>query len=412
MASIRKRGENSYRITVSLGYTPDGKKLKRTKTVKLDPGLTERQREKELQRQATLFEEAVQRGTYFEPSHFTVSTFAEKWIEEHGKSLANKTKLRYEGILKGRVAKALGHLKLEQLKPMHLLEFYGNLQEDGIREDGRGGRLSNSTIQYYHRVLSAMLADAVRWGLLKENPCEKVKPPKITSKEMPQLDEGNIRKLLAALETEPLKYRAIIELALVTGCRRGELVALQWKKHIDLDDGTLHIQQSVEYTPATGVRIKPPKTRSSVRQIAIPASTVQLLKQYRKWQLEQKIKIGDLWQKEEKVKQGDLWEDPEWVFATWDGYIIHPDSVTSIFNKFLKRHNLPHIRFHDLRHLAATILIHEGLNVRAVAGRMGHANPDVTLRVYSHVLQSADRQAADIMEGIFKKNSPTDQKQA
>ena len=399
MASIEKRTENSYRITVSLGYTPDGKKLKRTKTIKLDPGLTERQREKELQRQAALFEEAVQRGTYFEPSSFTVSSFAEKWLNEHGKSLANKTRLRYAGILRGRVAQALGHLKLEQLRVMHLVEFFSNLQEDGVREDGREGKLSNSTIQYYHRVLSAMLADAVRWGLLKENPCEKVKPPKVAPREMPQLDEEGVRKLLAALEEEPLKYRAIIELAFVTGCRRGELAALQWK-HIDFDNGILHIRQAAEYIPSVGVQVKPPKTKAGVRDIALPASTVRLLKEYRKWQLEQKMRLGNLWQ------------DGDWVFTKWNGDIIFPDTIGDIFKKFLKRHNLPAIRFHDLRHLAATLLIHEGLNVRAVAGRMGHANPDVTMRVYAHALRSADKQAASIMEKLINKKTPAGHKQA
>jgi len=480
MASIEKRSDCSYRLTVSLGYS-NGKKIKKQKTVKLDPGLKPKQVEKELQRQAVLFENAVKEGVFLEPSHFTVSSFAEKWLNEHGKSLANKTRLRYEKILRGRVSRALGHLKLDQLKPLHLLEFYQNLQEIGIREDityiatpelkelinkqaielnklagaaditektltgilsGKPTTtarnitdalnkkfdlkvkfikmfipasdlkpLSNKTVIYYHRVLSVMFADAVRWEMMRENPCLKVQPPKATQKEMSCLDEEGISRLLECLESEDIKTQIIITLALITGCRRGEICGLQWE-HIDLEKGVINIKQAATYTPEAGTQVKLPKTKAGIRQIAIPESVVQLLKQYRKWWLERKIKLGDLWQREEKEQQGDNWKDSEWLLATWDGHIMHPDTITSIFKKFLNRHQLPIIRFHDLRHGAATYLIHSGLNVRAVAARMGHANPDITLRVYAHALQSADQQAASIMENLFKKDIPADQKQA
>lgn len=141
-----------------------------------------------------------------------------------------------------------------------------------------------------------------------------------------------------------------------------------------------------------------------IRKISLPDSTIQLLRQYKKWWLEEKVKHGELWQKEEREKQGDSWEDPEWLFTTWNGGLMHPDSFTDMFGKFLQRHNLSHIRLHDLRHTAATMLISAGLNVKAVASRMGHANPNVTLQVYTHALKRVDREAADIMENLTSKN--------
>ena len=135
MASIEKRGENTWRITVSCGYDAQGIKIRKRKTVELEPGLTDRQIEKELKRQAAIFEEEVKKGIYFEPSNFTLSDFIAKWLEERSKDLESKTLFRYKGMLNGRISKALGHLKLEQIKPLHLLEFYRNLQEIGIRED-------------------------------------------------------------------------------------------------------------------------------------------------------------------------------------------------------------------------------------------------------------------------------------
>jgi len=471
MASIRQRGKNSYLITVSCGYDCNDKKLFKQKTIKRPEGMTDRQWDKEINKIATEFELSVQNGDYYEPSKFTLSDFIDKWLSEHGKNLENKTYYRYESMLKGRVTEALGHLKLDQLKPLHLLDFYRNLQENGIREDTKyiakpelqkaiGDRkleltnlastanisvktlngilsgnttivarkisnalkvkldkifipasdpkpLSSRTILHYHRVISVMLNDAYRWGMIKENPCLKVQPPKVKLKEMECLNEEGFSNLYECLLTEPIKEQAIIMLALMTGCRRGELAALQWE-HVDLDNEIIHIKQAAEYTPATGIKIKQPKTNSSIRKIAIPKSLVQTLKQYKVWQLEQKVKMGTMWQKEEKEKQGELWKDPEWLFTTIDGYIIHVDTLTETFKKFLKRHNLPNIRLHDLRHTAATMLIHSGLNIRAVASRLGHANPSVTLAVYSHALQSADREAANVMESLITKNTASE----
>ncbi len=405
MASIRQRGENSYQITVSNGYDSKGKKLTKQKTITIDPKLTDRQREKELQKQATLFEDEVKSGTYLDPSKLSLSDFITKWLDKRENDFEAKTIYRYKGMLNGRINKAIGHLKLDQINPMHLLDFYANLQESGIREDGKEGALSAKTIQHYHRVLSVLFNDAVSWNMIKENPCSRVKPPKVVKKEMNCLDERQVPLLIEALESEPLKYKTLITLSLMTGCRRGELGALQWDR-IDLISNTVLINKSVSYTPDSGVIIKDPKTKSSIRKIAIPESTTELLKQYRKWWLEEKLKVGDQWQKaakEEAEKNKEAWIDPEYVFTTWNGYVIHPDTITDIFNKFIERHNLPDIRLHDLRHTAATLLIHSGLNIRAVAARLGHENPNVTLATYSHALLSADQQAADVMGSFIKK---------
>jgi len=473
LASIRKRGKNSYQIIVSCGYNINGKKLIKTKTVKRPANMTDKQWEKELNKLVLEFEMQIEKGVYFEPSKFTVSDLITKWLEKRGKDFAIKTLSRYESMLNGRIKTALGHLKLEQIKPLHLLDFYSNLQESGIREDTKyiatpdfkelinsnkinskelaaaanmsertlkgvlSGKstttayqitvalkkkfntdvkfsklftpasplkpLSNKTIQHYHRVLSVMFNDAVSWGIMKENPCSKVKPPKVERKEMQYLDEKETYKLLKCLEAEDIKTQTLFTLALVTGCRRGELCGLQWE-HIDLDKGLINIKQSATYTAKTGIQIKQPKTTSSIRTISIPNSTIQLLKKYRKWWLKQKISVGDMWQKEDKERLKDDWKDPEWVFTTWNGYIMHPDSLTAAFKDFLRKHELPNIRLHDLRHTAATMLVHAGLNVRAIASRLGHANPNVTLSVYSHTLQSADKEAANMMENLINKN--------
>ncbi len=408
MASIKKRGKNSWEITVSNGYDITGRKLIETMTVRKPQNKTDKQWEKELKKIALEFETQVKQGTYYEPVHYRLSEFIDKWFEERSKDLEVKTLYRYRGLLNGRVKMAMGHLKLDQIKPLHLLDFYRNLQENGIRADGKEGGLSNKTIQHYHRVLSAVFSDAVRWGMIKENPCSRVSPPKPERKEMNCLDEKAIQMFMKCLSRENIKYRAIIELFLVTGCRRGEIAALQWG-NIDLDKGIIHIKQAAVYTPATGIVVKQPKTPSSIRKIKLPSTTTELLKIYRKYWIEEKLKTGDLWQKEEREMLGNAWQDPEWVFTTWNGCIMHPDTYTDIFKKFIKKHNLPNIRLHDLRHTAATLLIHAGLNIRAVARRLGHANANVTLGIYAHALESADETAANVIEEYINQNQNSDQ---
>jgi integrase len=470
--SLEMRDSDGYiwRLVVCSGYSK-GKKIRQKKTVHVE-GRTFDSRKKAAERELSLFLSEVDHGNYLAPSRMTVSDFIDKWLSEHGANLENKTYYRYEGMLKGRITAAFGHLKLEQVKPLHLLDFYKNLQEPGIREDtlykatpdfieyiktlkntpaeiasicrvncrtltsilsGKPTNsahrictslklnfnkmftpaselkpLSNKTIIHHHRLLSVMFADAVRWGLMKENPCTKVQPPRPEYKEMKCLDEEGVSRLLECLQEEPIKTQAMIITALVTGCRRGEVAALQWSA-IDLNNKTINVKQAAAYTPVKGIIIKIPKTPSSIRKIAIPDSAVVILKQYRKWQMSQKLKVGDQWLKaarEEYEKAGEEFTDPAWVFTTWDGYNIHPDTLTDTFKKFLARHGLPKVRLHDIRHTACTMLLHAGLNVRAVAARMGHANPNVTLAVYAHALRSADQQAADLMESVIKGNDP------
>lgn len=466
--SLEMRDKDGYiwRLIVSQGYKKDGTKLREKKTVHVE-GKTIQSRKKAAEKQLALFLAEIEQGTYFAPSKMTIDEFIDKWLTEHGKSLEDKTYYRYAEILNGRVSKSLGQLKLDQIKPLHLIDFYDNLQEVGIREDtkykatpdfkkaiesigkelpeiaslcGISKRtlngilsgdstnkaveicaalklkldkvfvpsskmkpLSNRTITHYHRILSTMLSDAVRWGMLKENPCSKVQPPKVIQKDMECLDEDGVAQLIECLQQEPIKTQAMIMTSLVTGCRRGELAALQWPA-VDLDNKTIYIRQSIAYTPEKGMVIKKPKTLASTRKIAIPDTAVTVLKQYKVWQMERRLKVGEQWlktQREQCEKDGVDSIDPSWVFTTWDGYGIHPDTMTSTFKKFLNHHGLPDIRLHDLRHTACTMLLHAGLNVRAVASRMGHANPNVTLSVYAHALKSADQQAANLIESVI-----------
>lgn len=388
MPTIQKRGD-TYRITVSNGYDAKGKQIRKSMTWDPAPGMTKKQIEKELDRQAVLFEEKVKSGTAADSS-MKLATFAELWMEQHcKKQLAPKSIVENEKLLR-RVVAALGHLRMDKIKPLHIQQFYDNLAEVCVNEK-TGGRLSNSTIMHYHRLLSSMFNRAVLWGIIPASPL-KVQPPKVEQKEAAHLDEDQAAALLGALEDEPIQYRTMIDLLLYTGLRKGELLGLEWRD-IDFDKGLMQILRSSQYIPGTGIITKGPKNKKSQRTIKCSPSVVNMLKEYRVWQTEQRLAVGD------------RWEDCGRLFTTWDGHPMHPDTLPRWFDKFLKRHDLPDINIHGLRHTCASLMIASHVDLRTVSRRLGHAQVSTTGNIYAHQIQSADEAAAGAIElALTRKN--------
>ncbi|MDD4169585.1 MAG: tyrosine-type recombinase/integrase [Desulfotomaculaceae bacterium] len=398
--SLEKRGPNTWRLVVSCGMKGD-KQLKKRKTVTTKNSceksscrgcatIDKCRARREANRLLTEYALAIEKGQLVDSGRLTFADFVERWIRDYAEgNLAPKTLFRYKEILENRILPAMGHLKIEQIRPSHLMEFYANLSEEGIRLDGRPGKLSDSTILYHHRILSSILKDAVQWQVIVSNPCERVKPPKVTKKQAVCYDEEQAAAMLTALEEEELKYRALINLALFTGLRRGELMGLTWAD-VDFEGGTLEVRQASQYLPGQGIFTKSPKNESSERLMALPSFLVDLLRQYRKEQLQERLKVGDLWQ------------DSDRLFVTWDGQPMHPDTVSGWFPKFLERHGLPHLPFHGIRHTAATMLINQNLPVKNISGRMGHSNISTTMNIYGHYLKSADKEAADRLEQVYQ----------
>ncbi|SHF31303.1 Site-specific recombinase XerD [Desulfofundulus australicus DSM 11792] len=381
---VEKRGENKWRLNVPGGTGPDGKRKVFRKNV-------EAPSKREAEKLLDLFAAEVLRGQYVEPSKLTFGQFVKRWLRDYAEpNLAPKTVHRYRQMLETRILPAMGHLKIEQIKPLHLMEFYKNLQEDGIREDGKPGGLSERTILHHHRLISAILQDAVEWQVIPSNPASRVKPPRVKKKQAACYDEEQIAAMLAALEKEDLKHRVLVYLAVFTGLRRGEIMGIEWK-HINLETGTLEVRQAAQYIPGQGQFTKGPKNEMSVRTLTLPAFLVDMLKRYKKHWLEHRIKLGDLWQGSDRL------------FTTWDGRPGHPEWPSQWFSKFIKKHNLPPLNFHGLRHVNATLMINQGLPVKVISARLGHSNVGTTMDIYGHLLKSADREAAVRLEQVFQK---------
>lgn len=402
MASVRKRG-NSYQITVSNGRDGTGRQLIETATFTPDPQRTDRQNQKALEKFIFEFEEKVKSGKFLDGEKVTFSAFTEKWLKEYAAVQLEKTTVDiYKILLTVHILPVIGHLKLARIQPVHLNSLYNDML--AARKDGKEGGYSPTTIKRVHALISSILSTAVHWNILLENPCERVQPPKQArnTNDIKYFTLEQSEAFLGALEYDyragaiHLQHVLFFHMALFCGLRRGELIALTWAD-IDMEKG------AVSVTKSTGIvggkpYTKAPKNKSSIRVLALPASVLQLARQYRKEQVKYRLSIGS------------QWEGDNYIFIQWNGHQMYPSTPYSIFKDVIHRYNerteddaqlLPDIPLHGLRHTSATLLISQNIDVRTVSGRLGHAQTSTTMNIYSHALQKMDEKAADTLEELF-----------
>lgn len=393
--SIEKRGEDSYRLVVSGGTGPRHKRKKFQKTIHID-GKTEAARMKIAEIELAKFITSIESNVYSEPSKMTFKDLANKWIKDYGETnLAPKTLYRYKEMLDSRIIPAMGHMKIEKIKPLHLAEFYKNLQESGIRKDKKKGGLSPQTIKHHHRLIHAIFETAVNdWHLLAYNPASDVKPPKVPKIEAKFYEEEDIQALLAALNTldnRELKYKLAIYIDISTGLRLGELMGLKWG-HIDLKNGVIQVVEATQYIPKLGTFEKEPKTETSKRKLVLPEPVLNMLNKYKVQQDKQELKLGD------------KWHNTGFIFTQWNGLPMNTYTIGHWFPKFLEKHNLKKISFHQLRHTNATMLLKAGMDIKSVSKLLGHASVSTTGNIYAHALQSANETAAQKIGNILFNN--------
>lgn len=360
--------------------------------------------DRQAEQQLAKFITEVDSADYAKSSKLTFRQFAEKWLKDYAEvDLAPKTVYRYRQLLESRIYPAIGEKKLEKVRPLDLVDFYNSLRKrhkyisiknlggkDEARETKEATALSESTIKHHHRVISAIFEKAIMWSVLKgNNPVKRVNPPKTEKKKARCYGENQVQDLLAALETvkpEEMKYKAATMIALMTGARLGEIMALEWRD-IDTVNEVIEIRQSSQYLPGQGTFTKSPKTETSKRRVSVNNMLLAILAQYQDQQREKDFNV----------------EGSGRLFVTWDGKPMFPETVSKWFRGFLQERELPAMNFHGLRHTSATFLISRGMDIQTVAGRLGHSTSATTQNIYSHFLESKDRQAADLMEAAFTK---------
>lgn len=376
MATVEKRG-NSYRITVSHGYDINGRQIRHKMTWTPEPGMTVRQTEKELNRQTVLFEESVKTGGLQVNGKVRFQAFSERFMTDHIKpNRKPNTVARYERDLK-RINAAIGHMKLSQITPSAITAFSAALQADGVKENG--GRLAPSSVNTIMRTLSSALGYAVKWGYIATNPCMNAEGPGQVYNEAKYMDESAARTFLTYLQQEPIKWRALITCDLLSGLRRGELLGLQWPD-VDFDEHLVHIRRTWNYTSGKGCYFTEPKSKRSKRPTHLSTAFFTTLLEYKQWQNEQRILMGDAWK--------GTSDDPR-VFTTDDGSPIFPTTPTWWLSKFCKRIGVEHISLHSLRHTYASLMIADDVPIVEVSNQLGHARASTTTNIYGHVIASA-----------------------
>ncbi len=384
--AIRQRGKGTWQVRISNGYDQLGRQTIITRTVHgayKDAVVEER----------ILAAEIAKKGQVQNASRkMTLHDFFDYWLQNYACThLAPKTIELYTYEFR-RIDIALGAKAMDKIEPRHILMFYANLQHCP-RLDRRQGHLSPTSIRKYHALLHLLFKRAVRWQILFSNPIDQVDPPEYTYKnEKTILSPEETGKFLLLLKNEPLKHQTWCLLAIALGLRRGEIFGLCWK-HIDFKNKTILIEQSAQAKVGGGVTIGPTKTRQT-RLLSVPDSLMTLLTSYRAEYESTRETIANKWQGSQDLNENFL-------FTTWDGLPGCPDSMNTWLRRFVKAHDLPSISPHSFRHMTATYLITAGVDLRTVAGKLGHANSTTTQVVYSHLLQTAEHETAEVMDKIL-----------
>lgn len=399
MATIQKRGD-SYSIRVSCGYDIKGKQVIQSTTWKPEPKMTPKQIEKELNRQAVMFEEACNKGYQSKAIKFEV--FAEQWFEEYAKpNLRNTT---YERMLqlRKRVYDAIGHLRMDKITTRTIQTFIVDLAGEK-RYDSKGKELppySPKTVRNYISFISSIFDYAVRMQVLTNNPCKNVVLPskKAKDREVYSLDE--VQQMLDLFENESeanYKYTIFFTLAAFTGLRRGELLGLEWKD-VDFENNIISVRRTSNYTAKKGVYTDTPKTESSVRFIKLPSEVMQKLKEFQAWQNDYKMKLGT------------KWTECDRLFTKTDGSPMGMRQPYRYFERFCERTGMRFVNIHSFRHFNASVLINNGVDVKTVQGCLGHSCASTTLNIYAHSFQEAQArvaQAMDVAFGFLPQDSTT-----
>ena len=379
--SVRQRSKGSWEICVDTGWDPvTGKRLRHFENVKGTKKVAQ-------QRMHELLH-SLEQGAYVKPVRVTLGEWLRDWISGYVTTNCSlRTAQSYQSEVKRHLIPALGAIPLPQLQPQQLQNYYSQALTEG-RVAGKGG-LSARTVQYHHRILSEALSHAVKMGILVRNVAEAVDPPRPEQKNMATLVPEDIPQFLeAARETS---YYVLFYTALYTGMRLGELLGLRWCD-VDLDMASLSVVQAL-YKRSRVCKMIKPKSSHSRRRIALSPSLALLLREYKAEQQTQRILLGK------------LPADSDLVFSHLDGKPLDPGVVSHTFAKVLKKAGLPHIRFHDLRHTHATLLLKGGVHPKIVSERLGHANIGITLDTYSHVLPGLQERAAEQFDNLVGRKN-------
>jgi integrase len=315
-------------------------------------------------------------GWDFDGSQVTLEEYLYQWLNAHKVTLRDHTIYRYQQIINLHIVPHIGDISLKDLHLARVESFYAYLIDAGV---------GTRTIREVHAVLHKSLKKAVRYGYIQNNPVHGAALPRYRHAEMQILDESQVTQFLVASHNS--RHRALYHLAVVTGSRQGELFGLKWSD-LMWNSGVLYIKRQVQQVPGQGWKFIEPKTKSGRRSIRLGEGTLQILREHHGLQQEHKAKVGKRWQ------------EYNLIFPSSVGTPLNPSNLRIDYIRTLDAAGLPRIRFHDLRHTAASLMLNHGVAVIVVSKILGHAKPSTTMDIYGHLIHEMQEEAAQVMDDL------------
>ncbi|SFX78233.1 Site-specific recombinase XerD [Thermoactinomyces sp. DSM 45891] len=376
---FRKRGVK-WSFTIDLGKDPQGKRKQKS--------VSGFKTKKEAQKACAELIAQIENGGYKEPSKITLGEFITEYMENHVKHEVRPSTFQNQlGTTNQNIIPNLGSLQLQHMTPLIVQEFYTKMLNQGYKA---------SYIRVVHAILSKALKRAFEWDMIPKNISSVLKPPRIPSRSIHVWDMETVNQFLSF--TKDRELYIIYVLATYTGMRKGEILGLRWDD-CDLKNGRVNVNQTLSLVNNKLV-FQDPKTKGSKRTIPLPEFALHCLKKHKLQQNQQKLQLGSAYQ------------DHDLVISSNNGEPLPPYIVNYDFKKMLQKASLPKIRFHDLRHSHATILLKIGENPKVVSERLGHTTIGMTLDTYSHVLPDMQKSLADNFDTAMqssKKSSSYDE---
>lgn len=383
--------------SVTVGYDPgSGRQVRKSFT-----GKTQKEVREAMQAAAV----EVQEGTFFEPSKLTVAQWFETWLSEYCGDKKYLTVKQYRSMYETHIKPALGAVKLSKLTPPQVQGFYNELGRTGrtvTKRDRKGNvtteraPLSAKTVKNIHGIMSKSFDTAMRQGLIKRNPAELATVPKVEKKEVCPLTEEQIKAFMAACDGD--EYGRIFKLIIFTGLREGEAIGLTWDC-VNFESGTLKISKQLQKRPERdGGYTFAPLKNDKARVLTVAPFVIQLLREQRSRQAEERLAAGEGWQGWQNEKE----RDTALVFTKPDGIHVDATVLYKHYKRIAESIGAPESRVHDLRHTFAVLSLQNGDDVKTVQGNLGHATAAFTLDVYGHVSERMREDSAARMQSYIE----------
>lgn len=374
--SVKLISKNYYKLDIFLGYNGS----KRVRHIEYVNGSLKQARERENE-----IKLMYKNNTLALQNNMTMSSLTDEWLSSKKNIIGLKTYLEYERICNN-IKNCIGHIKIKDINVRILEKFYNELKTCSKGKNKNG--YSEKTIKHHYTLVSEILNTGVKWNYIPNNPNKYVTPIKVHKQEVECYSPEEVHQLMEVIQHEPILYQAIITLAIDSGIRRGELVALTWND-LNFNTHVLSINKAIGHVNGYGDFVKETKSDTSNRSITLSDYTIKLLKEYKVYQSELRLSLGEKWNNSQRMFTSEFGDD------------MSINRPYKILQHIIKKYNLKRIKFHALRHTSISLQIQSGIQAQMISKRAGHSNISITHNVYSHFFDNSFSEVANTMNNYL-----------